>query len=129
MAVAPFHTIERTYESEYGTYPALLGFTNHDSVNVWNAYENMSRVIPMFERRFGPYRWDRVGYVSTTRGSMEHVGNVAFTTPQVPKVKKGGKAGGKFFAGGDIVNGGKTVVEAVAEGKEAAASIIAYLEK
>ena len=45
------------------------------------------------------------------------------------KVKKGGKAGGKFFAGGDIVNGGKTVVEAVAEGKEAAASIIAYLEK
>ena len=45
------------------------------------------------------------------------------------KVKKGGKAGGKFFAAGDIVNGGKTVVEAVAEGKEAAASIIAYLEK
>lgn len=80
VAVAPFHTIERTYESEYGTYPALLGFTNHDSVNVWNAYENMSRVIPMFERRFGPYRWDRVGYVSTTRGSMEHVGNVAFTS-------------------------------------------------
>ncbi|MDO4869415.1 MAG: FAD-dependent oxidoreductase [Bacillota bacterium] len=45
------------------------------------------------------------------------------------KVKKGGKAGDKFFAGGDIVNGGKTVVEAVAEGKEAAASMIAYLEK
>jgi len=45
------------------------------------------------------------------------------------KVKKGGKAGGKFFSGGDVVNGGKTVVEAVAEGKEAAASIIAYLEK
>ncbi len=45
------------------------------------------------------------------------------------KVKKGGKAGSKFFAGGDIVNGGKTVVEAVAEGKEAAASIIAYLDK
>ena len=40
-----------------------------------------------------------------------------------------GKAGGKFFAGGDIVNGGKTVVEAVAEGKEAAAAMIAYLEK
>lgn len=35
----------------------------------------------------------------------------------------------KVFAAGDIVNGGKTVVEAVSEGKEAAASIIAYLEK
>ena len=33
------------------------------------------------------------------------------------------------FAGGDYVNGGKTVVEAVAEGKAAAASIIEYLEE
>lgn len=34
-----------------------------------------------------------------------------------------------IFAAGDIVNGGKTVVEAVAEGKDAADSIIAYLAK
>ena len=40
-----------------------------------------------------------------------------------------GQAGGKFFAAGDIVNGGKTVVEAVAAGKEAADAIIAYLEE
>ncbi|MDO4553233.1 MAG: FAD-dependent oxidoreductase [Bacillota bacterium] len=33
------------------------------------------------------------------------------------------------FAAGDIVNGGKTVVEAVAQGKAAAETIIAYLEK
>lgn len=33
------------------------------------------------------------------------------------------------FAAGDIVNGGKTVVEAVAEGKRAAAAIVKYLEK
>ena len=35
----------------------------------------------------------------------------------------------KIFVAGDIVNGGKTVVEAVAAGKVAAASMIAYLEK
>ena len=35
----------------------------------------------------------------------------------------------KIFAAGDIVKGGKTVVEAVAAGKVAAASMIAYLEK
>ena len=34
-----------------------------------------------------------------------------------------------IFAAGDIVNAGKTVVEAVAAGKEAAAEIISYLEK
>lgn len=33
------------------------------------------------------------------------------------------------FAAGDVVNGGKTVVQAVADGKEAADSIIAYLVK
>ncbi len=33
----------------------------------------------------------------------------------------------KFFAGGDCVNGGKTVVQAVAEGKRAASSIDRYL--
>jgi dihydropyrimidine dehydrogenase (NAD+) subunit PreT len=35
----------------------------------------------------------------------------------------------KFFAAGDIVNGGKTVVEAVADGKASAFAIIAFLEK
>lgn len=34
-----------------------------------------------------------------------------------------------IFAAGDIVNGGQTVVEAVAAGKKAAASMIAYLEQ
>lgn len=35
----------------------------------------------------------------------------------------------KVFAAGDVVNGGNTVVQAVAEGKEAAESIMAYLVK
>ena len=34
-----------------------------------------------------------------------------------------------IFAAGDIVNGGKTIVEAVAAGKDAAAAILAYLGK
>ena len=36
---------------------------------------------------------------------------------------------GKFFAGGDVVHGAKTVVEAVKAGKEAAVAIINYLER
>ena len=35
---------------------------------------------------------------------------------------------GKYFAGGDIVHGAKTVVEAVRAGKEAACKIMNYLE-
>jgi len=45
-------------------------------------------------------------------------------------VGKGGKTNLKgVFAAGDIANGGKTVVEAVKEGKEAAATILNYLSK
>ena len=44
--------------------------------------------------------------------------------------KKGGKTAVQgVFAAGDIVNGGKTIVDAVAEGKEAAEAIIAYLKR
>lgn len=45
------------------------------------------------------------------------------------KTDENGFAGSKYFAGGDIVHGGKTVVEAVAAGKKAAAAMIAYLEE
>ncbi|MCI9595798.1 MAG: FAD-dependent oxidoreductase [Firmicutes bacterium] len=45
------------------------------------------------------------------------------------KADENGFAGGKYFAGGDVVHGGKTVVEAVAAGKKAAAAMIAYLEE
>ena len=45
------------------------------------------------------------------------------------KVKKDGSARDKYFAAGDVVNGGKTVVEAVAAGKEAAESILKFLDK
>jgi len=45
-------------------------------------------------------------------------------------VRKGGKTGAKgIFAAGDIVNGGKTVVEAVAAGKESATAILDYLKR
>ena len=60
---------------------------------------------------------------------QEALAPVPVTEKGLIKVKKGGQASGKYFAAGDIVNGGKTAVEAVAAGKEAAASIIAYLDK
>ncbi len=45
------------------------------------------------------------------------------------KADAGKTANAKYFAAGDVSNGGKTVVEAVAEGKEAAAAIVSFLEK
>jgi dihydropyrimidine dehydrogenase (NAD+) subunit PreT len=57
-------------------------------------------------------------------------GDLAIANKGCIAAKKNGKTNVKgVFCAGDIANGGNTVVEAVKEGKEAAASIIAYLDR
>jgi len=65
-----------------------------------------------------------------TAEDMSKVAAVAGTGKRTIQATEEGVTGAeKYFAAGDIVNGGDTVVEAVAEGKKAAESMIAYLEK
>ena len=80
VSSANWHLIERTYQGHYDTYPALIGFTTHDSAAVQSAYGILDDVLPMYERCFGPYRWDRIGYISTPQGSMEHVSNIGLVS-------------------------------------------------
>lgn len=61
--------------------------------------------------------------------AQSEIGQLAQDAKGLIKTDENGFAGGKYFAGGDIVHGGKTVVEAVAAGKKAAAAMIAYLEE
>jgi len=63
--------------STYGTYPVTLGYLQGDSSRVARTFAELDSVVPMYERCLGPYRWDRIGYIATTKGSMEHVNNIA----------------------------------------------------
>ncbi len=61
---------------------------------------------------------------------MTKISGTKLTEKGTIKATKTGKTNVKgVFAAGDIVNGGNTVVEAVKEGKDAAAEIALYLEK
>lgn len=80
VSAAPWHTIERTYTGLYGTYPATLAYTTHDSTAVYHAYEAIEEVLPKYEQCFGPYRWGRIGYVATPKGSMEHATNIGLVS-------------------------------------------------
>lgn len=80
VTAAPWHIIHRDFTGHYGTYPTTLGYLSHDSTAVQRAFDNLELVLPMYERCFGPYRWDRIGYVSTPVGSMEHVNNICLHT-------------------------------------------------
>ena len=77
VSQAEWRRIYRDVHSVYGTYPLTLGYTVQDSTYVTRAFAELDSVVPMFERCFGPYRWNRIGYIATPKGSMEHVTNIA----------------------------------------------------
>ena len=61
---------------------------------------------------------------------MSKIAEIVLTEKGLIKTNVNGKSSTRnIFAAGDIVNGGKTVVEAVAAGKKTAKAMIAYLEK
>lgn len=47
---------------------------------VLSSFANMDTILKIYEYRYGPYRWDRVGYVgvSFNAGAMEHATNIAY---------------------------------------------------
>ena len=76
VSQAAYRRIQTTVPSLYGTYPLTLGYREGDSAWVSRAFRELDSVVPMFERCLGPYRWDRIGYIATAKGSMEHVNNI-----------------------------------------------------
>lgn len=77
VSQAAWNRIHCDVSSLYGTYPVTVGYTFQDSAHVARAFRELDSVVPMFERCLGPYRWGRIGYISTLKGSMEHVNNIA----------------------------------------------------
>lgn len=80
VVTASWNIITRQFESHYGSYPVTIGYLGHDSTASYHSFDNLEQTVPCFEQRFGPYRWDRIGYVATPVGSMEHVDNICLHT-------------------------------------------------
>ena len=77
VSQAAWNRIERDVVSGYGTYPLTIGYLSQSRTGVEHAFEELDSVVPMYERSFGPYRWGRIGYIATRKGSMESVNNIA----------------------------------------------------
>lgn len=65
--------LERVIPIDIYTYP------EHFS-RIPGTFSNLKNTIHVFEERYGPYRWNRVGYVGVNfnAGAMEHVTNIAY---------------------------------------------------
>ena len=82
VSQANFHRITDTVAG----YPVTIGFTTQDSATTATVYALLDAIMPKFEQCFGPYRWGRIGYIGTARGSMEHVNNIALARQAMASV-------------------------------------------
>lgn len=99
------------------TVPAKATGTGEDGRDVLRPNEEKA------EQRTASYLISALG----SRGNTALAQALGLATDSAGRVQ--GKAGGKVFAGGDCQNGGSTVVQAVAEGRKAAAEIHALLSQ
>ncbi|MFN4123604.1 MAG: M1 family aminopeptidase [Flavobacteriales bacterium] len=81
IAVGPYVFVETTYQSISGeAIPVMLAAAASDTTNMKSSFSNLEAYFHRMEENFGPYLWDRVGYVLVpfNSGAMEHAMNIAF---------------------------------------------------
>lgn len=77
LAVSDYEEIWDTLTSSTGTrIPSVLLARSGDTSDVRSSFRHLSSIFDSFERHFGPYIWDKVGYAMTTVGAMEHATSI-----------------------------------------------------
>lgn len=73
VAVSDFVAVRDTFQSISGeAIPVALVARPNDTTAMKASFVNLHTAFDHFEDKFGPYRWNKVGYVLTPNGSMEH---------------------------------------------------------
>jgi hypothetical protein len=81
VAVAAYVHVEDEMTSNDGTsLPIWLAAKSTDTTNFKNSLIHLPEVVSAYEDHFGPYPFDRVGYVAVpfNGGAMEHASNIAY---------------------------------------------------
>lgn len=81
VAVADYELLQTSYTSiNTNQIPVMLAARAADTTKLKNSFINLDEAFHIFEEKFGPYQWDRVGYalVPMTAGAMEHAMNIAY---------------------------------------------------
>lgn len=80
VAVAKYSEIKDVYKGIKRKIPISLFVYPSDSLNAIYSFKNLKNAMATFEKDYGEYVWDRVGYVEVpfSSGAMEHVCNIAY---------------------------------------------------
>jgi hypothetical protein len=80
VAVGAYTTIQKTFSGLNGPVKVQIGALPNDTNLVNGSFINLESCFDIFENKFGPHEFPRVGYVMVpfTSGAMEHVTNIAY---------------------------------------------------
>ncbi|MEI6576472.1 MAG: M1 family metallopeptidase [Bacteroidota bacterium] len=78
VAISDYVPVQGLYHGLKGDIPTFIYVNPADTLKARNSFVHLNQVLSIFENRFGPYRWTRVGFVSTSIGAMEHATNIAY---------------------------------------------------
>jgi Peptidase family M1 domain/Peptidase M1 N-terminal domain len=79
VAATNYVAVRDTFTSITGAdIPVTLVAKPNDTTDMKNSFLHLRNAFDTFERWFGPYRWERVGYCLTTQGAMEHPTNISY---------------------------------------------------
>lgn len=80
VAVGPYIAIKDTFHGMNGDVPSFLYISPGDSLQAPASFIHLNDILSIYEDCFGPYPWERVGYVGVpfSNGAMEHVTNIAY---------------------------------------------------
>ena len=80
VALANYSQVNWTVNTLTGVKPITLAAHAGDTTALKNSFVNLKSCINGFENYFGPYRWNRFGYVLVpfNAGAMEHATNIAY---------------------------------------------------
>lgn len=80
VAVGPFIKISDTYSGIEKDISIEIYTIKSDSLGAIVTFNELKETTAAFEKLFGPYYWDRIGFVTVpfASGAMEHATNIAY---------------------------------------------------
>ncbi|MBN2175019.1 MAG: T9SS type A sorting domain-containing protein [Bacteroidales bacterium] len=78
VAVGDYAWWSKTYNGMNEDIPVWIFTRPSDSSKVDGSFVHLDSILSIYEEKFGPYMLERVGYVGTAIGAMEHACNIAY---------------------------------------------------
>ena len=80
VAVGNYVPVTYTFDGLNGSIPVNIYVPASDTNKAKASFVNLLNILDIYENDFGPYLWERVGYVGVpfNNGAMEHATNIAY---------------------------------------------------